>query len=54
MMKKGKKTGGGPMRGSRAKGAGSGGRGRKTGGAALSHDEKHAAMMSRIKGDPEV
>ncbi len=54
MMRKGKKTGGGPMRHEKAKGRAPSRKGPKTGGAPMSHGEKHASLMGRIKGDPNV
>ena len=53
-MRKGKKTGGGPMRHEKAKGRTPSKRGPKTGGTPMSHDDRYKAMMGSIKGDPNV
>lgn len=53
-MRKGKKTGGGPMRHEKAKGRAPSKKGPKTGGAPMSHEDRYKAMMGSIKGDPDV
>lgn len=53
-MRKGKKTGGGPMRHEKPKGRAPSRKGPKTGGSPMSHGERYEKMMGAIKGDPDV